>query len=130
MTRRKFLASCAASTAACLLAEKKLLAQTAPATTQASAPSEPIIDIHHHTTYSGPPTTVMMHHQFRMGVSKTILLPGGTSVITESTLKGKANGLYAGAGTVDTCIPFAKMFPGSYYFGANEVPDLPEAKQR
>jgi predicted TIM-barrel fold metal-dependent hydrolase len=65
-----------------------------------------------------------------MVVSQTILLPGGSPVVTESTLKGRANGLYAGAGVVDTCIPIAREHPHVYYFGANEVPDLPEAKDR
>jgi hypothetical protein len=98
------------------------------ATTQAAA--EPIIDIHQHTTYHGRSNEAMLHHQKRMGVTKTILLPGGSPVNTVSTLKGKANGLYAGAGTVDTCIPIARAHPGAYYFAANEVPDLPEAHDR
>src|SRR5688572_21060223 len=100
---------------------------TTPATTQSA---EPIIDIHQHTTYHKRPDDALLHHQRKMGVTKTILLPGGSPVDTESTLKGKANGLYAGAGTTDTCVAIAKQFPGEYYFGANEVPDLPEARER
>jgi predicted TIM-barrel fold metal-dependent hydrolase len=130
-TRRQLLVAGATAVAACLFADRDLPAQTNPATRQAtSQPAEPIIDIHQHTTYSGRSNIVMVHHQFRMGIAKTILLPGGSPVITESTLKGRANGLYAGAGTVDTCIEIARIFPGSYYFGANEVPDLPEARER
>jgi predicted TIM-barrel fold metal-dependent hydrolase len=130
-TRRQFLVAGATAAAACLFADRDLPAQTNPATRQASSElNEPIIDIHQHTTYSGRSNIVMVHHQFRMGITKTILLPGGSPVIAESTLKGRANGLYAGAGTVDTCIEIARIFPGSYYFGANEVPDLPEAKER
>jgi predicted TIM-barrel fold metal-dependent hydrolase len=131
ISRRQALLAAGTAAAACVFAKDKLIAQVAPATTQATtAPLEPIIDIHQHTTYSGRSNEVLFHHQKRMGISKTILLPGGTPVITESTLKGKANGLYAGAGTTDTCIAIAKQYPGEYYFGANEVPDLPEAKQR
>ena len=96
----------------------------------AAAAAEPIIDIHQHTTYHKRSNEGLIHHQRKMGVTHTILLPGGSPVITESTLKGKANGLYAGAGTTDTCIAIAKQFPGEYFFGANEVPDLPEARQR
>lgn len=65
-----------------------------------------------------------------MGATQTILLPGGSPVLTQSTLKGKANGLYAGAGVVETCIPIARAHPGEYYFGANEVPDLPTAHDK
>ena len=99
-------------------------------TSQPAVLSEPIIDIHQHTTYHKRSNEAMFHHQRKMGIAKTILLPGGSPVITESTLKGKANGLYAGAGTTDTCFAIAKQFPGEYYFGANEVPDLPEAHER
>jgi predicted TIM-barrel fold metal-dependent hydrolase len=121
ITRRQAL-----SAAACVFASAIVRAQTVPST----APSEPIIDIHQHTTYRGRSNEALLHHQKKMGVSQTILLPGGSPVITESTLKGRANGLYAGAGTVDTCIPIAREHPHEYYFAANEVPDLPEAKQR
>jgi predicted TIM-barrel fold metal-dependent hydrolase len=126
-TRRQLLASASTAAVACLFAKETLLAQTVPATTQSS---EPIIDIHQHTTYRGRSNEALLHHQKKMGATQTILLPGGSPVVTESTLKGRANGLYAGAGTVDTCIPIARKHPHQYYFAANEVPDLPEAKQR
>ena len=124
ITRRDALA------AACLFAGSIALGQTAPSTTQSTQPDEPIIDIHQHTTYRGRSNEALLHHQKKMGVTQTILLPGGSPVNTESTLKGRANGLYAGAGTVDTCIPIAREHPGEYFFAANEVPDLPEARQR
>ena len=109
ITRRQMLAGTAAA-----LASSMVLAQTAPSTltTATSQPAEPIIDIHQHTTYLGRSNEALLHHQKRMGVTQTILLPGGSPVITESTLKGKANGLYAGAGTTDTCIAIAKEHPG------------------
>jgi predicted TIM-barrel fold metal-dependent hydrolase len=132
LSRRQLLAAGAASAVACVFAPASLSAQTAPATTttQSTQPADPIIDIHQHTTYLGRSNEALLHHQKKMGVTQTILLPGGSPVITESTLKGRANGLYAGAGTVDTCIPIARDHPGEYFFAANEVPDLPEAKQR
>jgi predicted TIM-barrel fold metal-dependent hydrolase len=64
-----------------------------------------------------------------MGVTKTILLPSGSPVDSPATLKGKANGLYAGAGGIDTVVPIAQSHEGSYFFFANEVPDLPDARK-
>ena len=125
ISRRQMLAGAAA-----VAAGSMLFAQTSPSTGPAAPAGEPIIDIHQHTTYHKRTNEALIHHQRKMGVTKTILLPGGSPVDTLSTLKGKANGLYAGAGTTDTCIAIAKQFPGEYYFGANEVPDLPEAHDR
>ncbi len=71
----------------------------------------------------------MIHHQKRMGVTQTILLPAGSSIDSPSTLKGRANGLYAGAGTIETVMPVVKEHPGEYFFMANEVPDLPDARK-
>src|SRR4051812_32677992 len=135
MTRRQLLiASAAACVAGCQLhhatAMTKPTTALAAATNPTSAPAESIIDIHQHTTYQGRSNEALLHHQKKMGATQTILLPGGSPVNTASTLKGRANGLYAGAGTVDTCIPIARAHPGAYFFAANEVPDLPEAKQR
>jgi len=129
ITRRQMLAATATATAAALV-NSMAVAQTAPSSRPTTALAEPIIDIHQHTTYLKRTNEALFHHQRKMGITKTILLPGGSPVDTVSTLKGKANGLYAGAGTTDTCIAIAKQFPGEYYFGANEVPDLPEAHDR
>jgi predicted TIM-barrel fold metal-dependent hydrolase len=106
-------------------------AASQPATTQSTTRPWPgeIIDIHQHTTYNGRPDDALIHHQKRMGVTHTFLLPSGTSVNTPSTLKGKANGLYAGAGNIDTVIPVVKAHPTEYSFFANEVPDLPNARE-
>jgi predicted TIM-barrel fold metal-dependent hydrolase len=132
LSRRQLLIN--ASAAACVFAAgchsshaRESLPTTAPAST---APTEKIIDIHQHTTYLGRSNAALLHHQRRMGATQTILLPGGSPVETAATAKGKFNGLYAGAGTVETCIPIAREHPHQYYFGANEVPDIPEAHDR
>jgi predicted TIM-barrel fold metal-dependent hydrolase len=90
----------------------------------------PIIDIHQHTTYHGRSDAALFNHQRKMGVTQTILLPSGSPVDAPSTLKGKANGLYAGAGPVSTVVPIAKAHPGEYFFFSNEVPDLPDARAK
>jgi predicted TIM-barrel fold metal-dependent hydrolase len=107
---------------------------TQPTTMQANAPATgpvwdgPIIDIHQHTNYHGRSDQALLHHQKKMGVTQTILLPSGSPIDSASTLKGKANGLYAGAGGIETVVPIAKAHPGEYYFCANEVPDLPQVR--
>jgi len=130
-TRRQMLLALAGTVAAgCSHSQKDAATQPITAPAAAKTSGEPIIDIHQHTNYWGRSDRALLHHQQRMGVSQTILLPSGSPVNTESTLKGRANGLYAGAGTMDTCIPIAIAHPHIYYFGSNEVPDLPEAHQR
>lgn len=108
-------------------------ASNAPATQPTTRParpwSGPIIDIHQHTTYRGRSEAALLHHQKRMGVTQTMLLPAGTPEKTAATLKGIANGLYAGAGTIDTVMPIVKSHPNEYFFFANEVPDLPDARK-
>jgi len=135
ISRRDLLAATTAAAAACLFARCRSDSSpptTRPADHSTTRPGDPdsIIDIHQHTTYLGRSNAALLHHQYKMGVTQTILLPGGSPVNTASTLKGRANGLYAGAGTVDTCIPIAQEHPHEYYFAANEVPDLLEAKSR
>jgi predicted TIM-barrel fold metal-dependent hydrolase len=129
ITRRRFLAGSAAAAGLAISANAIGAADTEPATTQATTRpwNGPIIDIHQHTTYHGRSDAAMLHHQKRMGVTQTILLPAGSPVDAPSTLKGRANGLYAGAGTIDTVMPVVKEHPGEYLFMANEVPDLPDA---
>jgi predicted TIM-barrel fold metal-dependent hydrolase len=116
--------------AAALAATACFAKTTQPATTQATTEpyDGPIIDIHQHTNYHGRSNAALLHHQMRMGATQTILLPSGSPVKTESTLKGIANGLYAGAGGIDTVVPIAEQHPGEYFFMANEVPDLPDAR--
>jgi predicted TIM-barrel fold metal-dependent hydrolase len=134
-SRREFLRAVVAGAVGSAIFAKTQAAFGASATTQAAAaPStkptwnETIIDIHQHTNYHGRSNAALLHHQKRMGVTQTVLLPSGSPVNTRSTLLGKANGLYAGAGPIDTCVPIAQAHPHVYYFMANEVPDLPGAR--
>src|SRR5262249_50430083 len=63
-----------------------------------------------------------------MGVTQTILLPAGSAVQRPSTNDGRYNGLGgAKAGGNESCVEVARKHPGEFYFGANEVTDLPEA---
>lgn len=92
-------------------------------------PAEPIIDIHQHTNYHSRTNEETLIHQRKMGISKTILLPAGKEVNRPSTGNGRFNGLGGvKAGGNETVVEFAKAHPGEYYFAANEVTDLPEAK--
>jgi predicted TIM-barrel fold metal-dependent hydrolase len=64
-----------------------------------------------------------------MGVTQTILLPAGSPVKRPSTADGKNNGLGGvGAGGNDTVLAVARQYSKEFYFGANEVTDLPEAR--
>ena len=88
---------------------------------------EPIIDIHQHTNYAGRSNEQLLAHQRKMGISKTILLPAGTPSFGLSTHKGATNGLQAKCGVNSVCYDLAKQYPKEFTFGANEVPDLPDA---
>ena len=79
---------------------------------------EPIIDIHQHTNYTNRTNADLLSHQKAMGVTQTILLPAGSLYGLEANCTGNQD-----------CYEFAKQFPGQYFFGANEVPDLPGARQ-
>jgi predicted TIM-barrel fold metal-dependent hydrolase len=82
-----------------------------------AADSEPVIDIHQHTDYSGRTDEQLLAHQKKMGITKTVLLPAGSKY-----------GLAVGAGGNDTVVAFVRAHPGEYFFFANELPDIPEAK--
>ena len=82
-----------------------------------SAADEPIIDIHQHTNYSGRSDEELIRHQREMGATTTILLPAGSKY-----------GLAADAGGNDTVVAIARQLPKQYYFFANELPDIPEAR--
>ncbi|MHA4739852.1 amidohydrolase family protein [Dyadobacter sp. MSC1_007] len=88
---------------------------------------EPIIDIHQHTDYAGRPHDILLAHQRAMGITKTILLPAGTPAFGTSTHMGKTNGLQAKCSGNDVCYAIAQQYPNEFTFGANEVPDLPDA---
>src|SRR5579862_8720576 len=101
VSRRAFLGSLAAGSVAGLLPGK----------------AEPVIDIHQHTNYSGRSDEQLIRHQREMGATTTVLLPAGSKY-----------GLAADAGGNDTVVALARRFPRQYYFFANELPDIPEAR--
>lgn len=90
---------------------------------------EPIIDIHQHTNYHDRTDEQMFAHQKAMGVTQTILLPSGRPVDMPSTHNGKSNGLAAKTHGNESVVAIHKRFPKEYVFFANEVTDLPEARQ-
>jgi predicted TIM-barrel fold metal-dependent hydrolase len=128
LSRREFLASAAAALAV------STIARGAPA-------PEPIIDIHQHTNYGGQRNAALeqilpgrthaelIAHQRAMGVTKTILLPAGRSLVRPSTLEGRANGLQGTVSGNDDAMNLARAHPGEFAFGANEVSDLEDAPQ-
>ena len=84
----------------------------------AAAAAEPVLDIHQHTTYSGRSNDELIAHQRRLGITRTVLLPAGSKF-----------GLAAGAGGNQTVVDLARRHPGEFVYFANEVPDLPGARQ-
>ncbi len=93
------------------------------------AAAEPIIDIHQHTNYRERTAEQLIAHQRKMGVTQTILLPAGSAVKRPSTADGKHNALGGvGAGGNETALTMSRQHPKEFFFGANEVTDLPEAR--
>jgi predicted TIM-barrel fold metal-dependent hydrolase len=90
-------------------------------------PAEPIIDIHQHTHYLSRTDDELMAHQRAMGVTTTVLLPAGHPVEYGSTYYGVGNGLQAEATGNEDCYGLAQKYPKELLFGANEVPDVPNA---
>jgi len=128
LSRREFVAS---SFSACvaLQGSSSLLAADPAPTASATGAGEPIIDIHQHTNYHDRSNGRLLFHQQAMGATQTILLPAGSSVRRPSTNDGKYNGLGGvKAGGNDSCAEMAAAHPKEFYFGANEVTDLPEAR--
>ncbi|GAB2779073.1 hypothetical protein GCM10027275_23250 [Rhabdobacter roseus] len=121
LTRRGFLASTSLMLAG---ATFKL-----PFEKREGTQAEPIIDIHQHTDYMGRTHEQLIAHQQAMGVTTTFLLPAGTPAFGFSTHKGISNGLQAKCSGNEACYGLAQKYPGQFTFGANEVPDLPEAVQ-
>jgi predicted TIM-barrel fold metal-dependent hydrolase len=89
--------------------------------------ADPIIDIHQHVGYSGRNDEGLIAHQRAMGATMTVLLPAGRPVRTPSTHDGVANGLQAQCLGNDACETLARAHRRALAFGANEVPDLPDA---
>ena len=80
--------------------------------------SETVIDIHQHTNYAGRTDDQLIAHQRAMGVTHTVLLPAGSKY-----------GLAVDAGGNESVVALAKRYPGSFSFFANELPDIPGARQ-
>lgn len=125
ISRRSFLAASACALSACR--------------TPAASGADPVIDIHQHTNYGGKRDAEwketgpgrsderLAAHQHAMGVTRTILLPAGRAVLRDSTLQGRGNGLDGTCTGNEACYRLAKEHPDIFSFGANEVPDLPDA---
>lgn len=120
----------------CSLSRRTLLAAGAGAVLAAIArvsdsaePAEPIIDIHQHTNYHGRSADELLAHQRTMGITQTLLLPAGSLVDSPTTHQGKSNGLAARAGGNETVLAIAREHPREFLFGANEVTDLPTARE-
>ena len=117
-TRRSFITTTVAA-----------IAGTA-ARAQNAAP-EPIFDIHQHTNYHTRSTDEMLigHQKAMLGAGgRSILLPSGSPQNMPSTHNGKSNGLAAKTGGNADCMRVAKAYPELFLFGANEVTDLPNAR--
>jgi uncharacterized protein len=80
--------------------------------------AEPVIDIHQHTNYAGRTDNQLIAHQRIMGITRTVLLPAGSKF-----------GLAVDAGGNESVVALARRAPGQFVFFANEVPDLPGARQ-
>jgi len=113
--RREFIKKGSAVCSALLLGELGL------------AEDEKIIDIHQHTDYAGRSHEALLNHQRKMGITQTILLPAGTPWFGASTHFGKSNGLQVNSSGNAVCYELAQKFPGEFFFGANEVPDIKDA---
>ncbi|MDQ3009976.1 MAG: amidohydrolase [Acidobacteriota bacterium] len=83
-----------------------------------AATSEPIIDIHQHTHYWGRSDENLLRHQRALGVTRTVLLPAGSKFGLEAECYGN-----------DSVLALARAYPKEFVFFANEVADLPEARQ-
>ena len=99
-----------------LLTRRDLLA--ALAASAAAKTSEPIIDIHQHTNYANRSDDDLIAHQRKMGVTKTVLLPAGSRY-----------GLAANCAGNDSVVAVTRRLPKEYVYFANELPDIPEARQ-
>ena len=83
----------------------------------ASEPPEPIIDIHQHTNYHLRTDDELIAHQKAMGVTKTVILPGGALYGLDANVTGN-----------QSAFDFTLKHPAEYVFFANEVADLPGAR--
>ncbi|CAN5249863.1 hypothetical protein BH23VER1_BH23VER1_30990 [soil metagenome] len=96
----------------------------------AAAPGEERIDIHQHVNYAGRTEAALLRHQEAMGITMTILLPSGTPLLRSSTHVGRSNGLAARIFGTAAAARTAAAHPDRFVFFANEIPDIPGARQR
>ncbi len=99
-----------------MLSRRSFLASTAAAGLVRAA--EPVVDVHQHTNYAGRSDEQLINHQRTMGVTRTVLLPAG-----------RLYGLDAEAGGNESVADLAGRHPELFSYFANEVPDLPDARQ-
>lgn len=126
-TRRKFIKQNSLTGLGAVLAPSLLASSCSRTEDGPNLDEEPIIDIHQHTNYSGRTDDQLLAHQRAMGVTTTVLLPAGRSVNTASTHEGSSNGLATEITGNEAAYQFTQKYPEEFTFGANEVPDLPDA---
>jgi len=78
---------------------------------------ELVLDFHQHTHYHDRSDELLMAHQKGMGITRTVLLPAGST-----------GGLAANCYGNDSVVALARAYPRQFIFFANELPDLPETK--
>ena len=122
LARRKFLAAGAACATAVLPGRTRGRSTDPPG-------DEPVLDIHQHTGYLFRSDRQLVAHQRKMGATKTVLLPAGRQVRRPSTHNGSSNGLKGNILGNESAMALAKRHPDLFVFGANEVPDLPDARK-
>ncbi len=113
LSRRQFFKVTAKATAFGICAHDHMIARG-----DSSAAPFPIIDLHQHTNYSGRSDLQLRTHQKAMGIQRSVLLPAG-----------KYYGLAATCGANETVYRMAQLYPDEFVFFANEVPDLPMARE-
>lgn len=113
LSKRNFIKTSACALAACFQDLPHAVAQTSE-----SVVDLPVIDLHQHTNYSGRSDLQLRTHQKAMGIHRSVLLPSG-----------KYYGLAATCGGNETVYRMAQLYPADFVFFANEVPDLPMARE-
>src|SRR3954468_16066477 len=77
-----------------------------------------VLDIHQHTDYGHRTDDQLIAHQRKMGVTKTILLPSGYKQTPGLELGGN-----------ETCVNLVRSHPKEFVRFANELPDIPTARE-
>ncbi|MFV1995737.1 MAG: amidohydrolase family protein [Verrucomicrobiales bacterium] len=101
-----------------------------PGALLAAGPAEEVIDVHQHVNFHGRFDKQLVDHQRKMGVTRTVLLPSGSAIARASTHEGRSDGLAARVHPTEAAILLSERFPRSFIWFCNEVPDLPNARER